>query len=68
MADSNERTARNWLEGKCLPDFMNMVRLMAASPELKAEVARITQMQIDLDPDAERAMSALAQILMDRKP
>lgn len=68
VADSNERTARNWLEGKCLPDFMNMVRLMASSPELKAEVARITEMQMDLDPDAQRAMSALAQLLMERKP
>lgn len=67
-ANANERAARNWLDGNCLPDFMNLMCLMASSPELKHEVARITAMQMDLDPDAERAMSALAQLLMDRKP
>lgn len=67
-AKTNERTARNWLEGRCLPDFMNTLRLMATTPELRSEVARLTAMQMDLDPDAERAMSALAQLLMARRP
>lgn len=65
-ANTNERTARNWLEGRALPNFMSTLRLMATTPELRSEVARITAMQAELDPEAERAVSALVQLLARR--
>lgn len=66
-ANTNERTARNWLEGRALPNFMSTLRLMATTPELRSAMDRLTAMESDLDPEAERAMSALVQLLMRRR-
>lgn len=58
-ANSNERTAKNWLEGKATPGGLHMLRLMATVPEFQAEVRRLTGMQADMDPEFERELHGL---------
>lgn len=53
-ANSNERAAKNWYEGRNCPDALYLLRLIATVPELQAEVRRLTGMVGDLDPEFER--------------
>lgn len=59
VANSNERTAKNWLEGRATPGGLHMLRLMATVPEFQAEVRRLTGMQSDMDPEFERELHDL---------
>lgn len=63
-ANSNTRTAKNWLYGVNAPDALNLLRLMAQSPALAGEVRRLTSMQASLDPEFERAFNATMQLFM----
>lgn len=71
VANTNERTAKNWWAGKNAPDGLNLLKLMAEVPELRAEVRRLTAMETDMDPHFERAMSdamVLFQKMLKGKP
>ena len=56
VANKNERTAENWYTGKCAPNGLALLQLMAQVPELQAEVRRLTAMESDLDPRLERQL------------
>lgn len=58
VANANVQTAKMWWQGRNCPDALYLLRLMAAVPELQAEVRRLTGMQADLDPEFDRAMQA----------
>jgi hypothetical protein len=57
IANVNERTAKNWYEGKCSPGLLSALRLMAHVPEYQGEMRRLAAMESDIDPNFERAMS-----------
>lgn len=65
-ANSNTRTAKNWLYAVNAPDGVHLLRLMADSPILAAEVRRLTAMSADLDPRFEQALSAAFQLWQAR--
>lgn len=69
-ANSNERAAKDWWQGKNLPSAVHLLRLMATVPEFAGEVRRLTGMYADLDPEFERdfhmAMLTFGKLL-DRK-
>ncbi len=62
----NERTAENYLAGKCAPNAVYLLRLLASVPAFAAEVRRLTAMEADLDPrfqrDFMRAVQAFQRI------
>lgn len=55
-ADVNLGTAKNWLEGRSVPQGLHLLRLMATVPELGAEMRRLTGMMSDMDPEFEREL------------
>lgn len=59
IANTNTRTAENWLRGNNTPDALHLLRLIAQVPELQAEVRRLAGMESDLDPELERELSAV---------
>lgn len=56
IANSNERTAKNWWEYKATPGGLHLSRLVAGVPELQAEWRRLCAMESDLDPEFEREL------------
>lgn len=66
-AGSSLRTAENWYEGRNAPGLLHFLRLARDVLELKKEVARVLDLEADLDPMLERHMSALAQAYLERK-
>lgn len=58
-ANSNAKTAANWLAGNNAPGAVHLLRLMATVPELQAEVRRLTGMEANIDPEFERDLHAL---------
>jgi len=57
IANTNVRTAENWLSRKCTPRGLTLLQLIAKVPELQAEVRRLTAMEADLDPMLEQQLS-----------
>lgn len=69
VANTNIRTAENWLAGRCAPSGLPLLRLMAQVPELQATIRRLTAMESDLDPRFEQAMhQAIAVFQQVRRP
>ncbi len=66
-ANTNERTAENWLLGKNAPGVLHFLKLMAAIPSLQAEVRRLCAMEADLDPELARDMQALITTFQRRQ-
>lgn len=58
-ANCNQRAAENWLYGKNAPDALHLLRLIATSPAVQAEVRRLTAMDAALDPMLERDLVRL---------
>lgn len=68
-ANTNIRTAENWLAGRCAPSGLPLLRLMAQVPELQATIRQLTAMESDLDPRFEQAMhAAIAVFQQVRRP
>jgi hypothetical protein len=70
IANTNARTAKNWLNGVNPPDGLHLLRLAARIPELAGEVRRLTGMHADIDPEFERDFMKFQQsmaIFMDSK-
>lgn len=59
IANTNERTARNWYEKKNLPDLVHFFRLAAHVPELQAEARRLLALEAALDPLFARDLAQL---------
>jgi len=57
-ANTNARTAENWLRGNNTPDALHFLRLMATIPALQAEVRRLAGMESDIDPEFARDLAA----------
>lgn len=69
VANTNVRTAENWLAGRCAPSGLPMLRLMAQVPEFQARVRELTAMESDLDPRFERALNETIQLFQQsRRP
>lgn len=66
VANSNERAAENWLNGRCAPTVAHFIRLAAQVPELKAEVRRLLELEADLDPEAQELMARVVQYAAKR--
>jgi len=66
IANTNDRTAENWLLGRNAPDVLHLLRLAAQIPELQAVVRQLAAMEADMDPELDRALSAVVT-LMQRK-
>ncbi len=49
------------LQAKTAPSGIHFLRALAVIPEFQAEVRRIAAMQTDMDPELERATTALIQ-------
>jgi hypothetical protein len=58
---ASPRTANNWRSEMNTPSLPYFLRLYARSPAVRAAVRKLTAMEADLDPDAERARSRLVQ-------
>jgi hypothetical protein len=65
-ADVNVGTAKNWLEGRSVPQGLHLLRLMATVPELQAEVRRLCAMEADCDPELEREIHDLFRVWQRR--
>lgn len=61
LADTNVRTAENWLYGHNTPDLLHALRLMAKVPGLAGEMRRLMAMESDLDPEFERDFHKLVE-------
>lgn len=66
-ADCTPRTARNWADGENLPGLWHFLQLARRHPELKAEVARLLELDAGLDPHLERHISDLVTAYQRRK-
>lgn len=69
-ANANEKAAKDWWQGRTCPGALYFLRLIAAVPELQAEVRRLTGMHADLDPEFDRALQATLSLytrVRDRK-
>lgn len=60
-ANVNERTAKNWWERKGSPQGLQLAKLVAVFPTLKAEYARICAMETEFDPRVHHAIAHLLQ-------
>jgi hypothetical protein len=67
VANSNERTAKNWLDGRATPGGLHLLRLMATVPGFQAEIRRLTGMAADCDPEIEREISDLFRVWQRRQ-
>lgn len=56
VADATPKAAENWLAGKCMPQGLSMLRLIALVPEFQAEARRLMAMEAELDPRFERQL------------
>lgn len=54
LAGVNDRTAKNWWEGRCLPGAFQMERLRRGDPRIDAELRRLW----GDDPDTDLAFEA----------
>jgi len=63
-ANSNVRSAKNWLAGDNMPLGVHFLKLMAHSPTLRAEVRRLTAMEIEAHPDFQRYFNDAVRIFM----
>lgn len=61
-ANVNERTAKNWWERRGSPQGLQLAKLVAVFPTLKAEYARICAMQTEFDPRVHHAIANLLQM------
>lgn len=50
-----DRTVENYTQGRCAPAGLNLLRCLSIVPHLASEADRLTGMERDLDPQAERA-------------
>lgn len=66
-ANANVRTVENWLAKRSTPHALHLVRMMAAMPEVQAEVRRLASMEADLDPEFERDLLTLIGTYQRRK-
>lgn len=66
-ANANVRTVENWLAKRSTPHALHLVRMMAAMPEVQAEVRRLAAMEADLDPEFERDLLTLIGTYQRRK-
>lgn len=66
-ADATPRAARNWLDGENLPGLWHFLQLARRHPELKAEVARLLELDAGLDPELDRRMAELVTAYQRRK-
>lgn len=67
IANTNIRTAENWLRRKNAPGGLHLMRLMAQVPELQAEMRRIAGMESDLDPELERELNSVMLRLLRKR-
>lgn len=67
-ANCNAPTARNWWHGHNAPDAVNLLRLAARVPALKAEVARLIAMESQHDPEFQRALADLIRAAQRTRP
>ena len=54
-----DRTVENYTQGRCAPSGLNLLRCLATIPHLAAQADRLTGLEADLDPEAERARNDL---------
>lgn len=66
-AGCDERTARNWWEGRNAPAGHALINLALQVPELRAELRRLLDLEADLDPEMERATDALVRAWLRRR-
>ena len=59
--ECSPRTAENYLQAKTAPSGIHFLRALSVIPEFQAEVRRIASMHTDMDPELERATTALIQ-------
>lgn len=62
QANTNTRTAKNWLEGQNLPNVVDFLKLCAQMPELASLVREITGMREDMDPEFHAGLQKLMQL------
>lgn len=65
-ADTNERTAKNWWEGRNAPGLAHFFRLAREIPELKSEALRLLEMEMAIDPEFQRDFMRLMQTMQRR--
>lgn len=66
-AQSTPRATKNWWDGENCPGLWHFIQMARREPALKAEVARLLDLEADLDPMLEQHMSALVQAYIERK-
>lgn len=62
QANTNTRTAKNWLEGKNLPNVVDFLKLCAQMPELAGLVRELVGLRQDMDPEFNVALQKLMQL------
>ncbi len=62
QANTNTRTAKNWLDGKNLPNLVDFLKLCAQMPELASLVQQLTGMRQDMDPEFHAGLQKLFQL------
>ena len=62
-ADSNQASAKNWRQKRCVPNALQFLRLAATIPEVRALVRELLAMETDNDPMLEQKISELHQYI-----
>lgn len=65
-AGANPTSAKNWRQGRCVPNALQFLRLAATIPEVRALVRELLAMESDLDPMLEQKIGELTQYVMKR--
>lgn len=66
-ANINDRTLENILQKRCAPNGFTLMKLAKIMPSVKAEVRRLTEMELNMDPELEQQLSRLVSLVQKKR-